>query len=266
MLKSGTCLCKFCRRRRSIGQDYNYCRRRSKGRPECGKRTSFGCNRCRKTPITPRDIRDSVTGEKVEPTIPNQTKGISQRVHAFHQKDPKCEAISTVSILITKGPHAHTGEQSPSFSRQHTLTAQHDVGACHSAARPLQRSKERNGHKWTVRAALAAARAGGVRTSRLLNPRKNKVTVRNIGGFDDEIDMTGLTGLEGMKRRLAGPSRQRLLIREGSMSRSSQVQLLASPLDDYRHRTTMHSKHHLVLNPKCEACWLTKTTRATCKN
>ena len=70
---------------------------------------------------------------------------------------------------------------------------------------PTQRSKERGGRGRTVRAALAAARAGWVRTSRLLNPRKNKVTVRNIGHFDDEIDMTGLPGLEGMQVDIIEP-------------------------------------------------------------
>ena len=74
---------KFDRRRRSIGQKITSSRKRSKRRPNCGNRTSFGCTRCR--------WRPSHYGQKYQRNCSKEserfkTKKRSQCVHAFSHK------------------------------------------------------------------------------------------------------------------------------------------------------------------------------------
>ena len=87
-------------------------------------------------------------------------------------------------------------DQSPCFSGLLTLTAQQGSGTPFCGP-PKQRSRERGGRGPTVRGALAAAR--------LLKPRRNKVIVRNVDHVDDEIDLVGSTGLEGMQVDIIKP-------------------------------------------------------------
>ena len=85
-------------------------------------------------------------------------------------------------------------EQSPSFSWLLTLTAQPGSEARPFAERPRSGAKSA---AVAVRAALAAARAGWVRTTPAAETdEKKSVIVRNIGHFDNEIDMSGLEGMQ----------------------------------------------------------------------
>ena len=95
-------------------------------------------------------------------------------------------------------------EQSPSYSWLLTLIAQQ--GSRHVTLRPVHAAEQGARRSRSDRPRRPCCIPRRLRQYQpTFKPRKSKTIVRNIGHSDDEIDMAGLTSLEGMEVDIIKP-------------------------------------------------------------
>ena len=111
--------------------------------------------------------------------------------------------LSTHSFFDQRVVCSHM-EQSPSYSWLLTLIAQQ--GSRHVTLRPVHAAEQGARPSRSGRPRRFCCSPRSLRQYQpTFNPRTSKTIVRNIGHSDDEIDMAGLTSLEGMEVGIIKP-------------------------------------------------------------